>query len=60
MMPVTETFEAELQLLELLDYKPIMCKGYTCMMHIHTYNDEMEVQGLVRIIEKDDKGQVKT
>ena len=41
MMPVTDIFEAELDILELLDYKPIMSKGYNCIMHIHTYNDEI-------------------
>ena len=28
MMPVTDLFEAEVQILELLDYKPILSKGY--------------------------------
>lgn len=43
MMPVTEIFEAEVDILDLLEYKPILSKGYTCIMHIHTYNDEIEV-----------------
>jgi len=37
MMPVTDVFEAELDILDLLDYKPIISKGYNCMMHIHTH-----------------------
>ena len=29
MMPVTDLFEAEMDILDLLDYKPLMTKGYT-------------------------------
>ena len=50
MIPVTEVFEAEMEILELLEYKPILTKGYSCMMHIHTYNDEIVVKELVKII----------
>jgi translation elongation factor EF-1alpha len=60
MMPVTQTFEAELEILEMLDYKPIMCKGYTCMMHIHTFVDEMEIKLILRIVGSSDKGDKKT
>ena len=34
MMPVTDIFEAEIDILDLLDYKPIISKGYTCIMHM--------------------------
>lgn len=44
MMPVTQMFIAEIDVLQLLEYKPIMSKGYTCMMHIHTFNDEIVLQ----------------
>jgi peptide chain release factor subunit 3 len=57
MMPVTDIFEAEVDLLELLDYKPILSKGYNCIMHIHTYNDEVTIKDIMRseeIIEKGD------
>lgn len=37
MMPVTDLFEAEVDILDLVEYKPIISKGYTCMMHIHTH-----------------------
>jgi len=43
MMPVTMCFEAEVDVLDLLDYKPILTKGYTCIMHIHTYNDDVVI-----------------
>lgn len=58
MMPVTDIFEAELDILELLDYKPIMSKGYNCIMHIHTYNDEITIKDIMKSEEIDEKGEV--
>ena len=58
MMPVTEIFEAEMDVLDLLDYKPIMSKGYNCIMHIHTYNDEVTIKDIVRSEEIDEKNEV--
>ena len=55
-MPVTEVFEAEMDVLDLLDYKPILTKGYTCMMHIHTFNDEVVIKELIKSIDKNEKG----
>jgi peptide chain release factor subunit 3 len=57
-VPVSEIFEAELELLELLPYKPIMSKGYQCMMHIHTVSDEVQIKELLRSFEKNEKGDV--
>jgi len=57
MMPVTEIFEAEIDVLDLLDYKPILSKGYGCIMHIHTYNDEVVVKEILKTQEKTDKGE---
>lgn len=57
MMPVTEIFEAEMDILDLLDYKPILSRGYTCIMHIHTYNDEIIIKDIVRTEEINDKGE---
>lgn len=57
MMPVTELFEAEMDILELLEYKPIISKGYNCMMHIHTFSDEIEIKDIVRSEEVNDKGE---
>jgi peptide chain release factor subunit 3 len=56
MMPVTEIFEAEVDVLDLLDYKPILSKGYQCIMHIHTYNDEVVVKEILKTQEPSDKG----
>lgn len=58
MMPVTEVFEAEIDILDLLEYKPIVTKGYTCIMHIHTFNDEIVIKDIVKSFEKNDRGEV--
>ena len=57
MMPVTDIFEAEVDVLELLEYKPILSRGYSCMMHIHTYNDEVVIKDIVKSIETNEKGE---
>ena len=59
MMPVTDIFEAEIDILDLLEYKPIISKGYNCIMHIHTYNDEITIKDIVKAYEKADNGEVK-
>lgn len=46
-MPVTMLFEAEIELFELLDYKPIVSKGYTCMMHCHTFADDCVIKDIM-------------
>ena len=58
LMPATEIFEAEVQVLDLVEYKPILTKGYTCMMHIHTYHDEVILKDIVKAWEKNDRGEV--
>jgi peptide chain release factor subunit 3 len=57
MMPVTDIFEAEVEVLELLEYKPILSKGYNCIMHIHTYNDEITIKDIIKSEEIDEKGE---
>lgn len=52
-MPSSVLFEAEIDLLQLLEYKPILSKGYTCMIHIHTFAEEITVKDLLWAIEKD-------
>ena len=59
MMPVTDIFEAEVDILDLLEYKPIISRGYNCIMHIHTYNDEITIKDIVKSFEKDDSGEQK-
>jgi len=56
-MPVTQIFEAEVNVLDLVEYKPILTKGYTCMMHIHTYHDEVILKDIVKAWERNDRGE---
>jgi len=53
--PVTMIFEAEMELLELLPQKPILSKGYSCIMHCHTFADDITVEALLDVYEKDNK-----
>merc|ERR1711957_1096562 len=43
--------EAEIELLEL--NRPIFSKGSQCMMHIHTYADDVTIKDIKWAIEKD-------
>lgn len=56
-MPLSELFEAEVDILELLSYKPILSKGYTCILHIHTVAEECTIKDIMLSIEKSDKGE---
>jgi peptide chain release factor subunit 3 len=51
-MPVTMLFEADIEIFELLDYKPIVSKGYTCMIHCHTFADECVIKDIISTQEK--------
>lgn len=57
-MPVTDLFEAEVDVLELLSYKPILSKGYQCILHIHTVADEATIKDIIVAYEKNEKGEV--
>lgn len=46
-VPTSELIEVEIEILELLSYKPVMSRGYTCMMHLHTYADVITIKDLV-------------
>ena len=50
-MQAAMILEAEIELLEL--NKPIFSKGSQCMMHIHTYADEVSIKDIKWAIEKD-------
>jgi len=52
-------FEAEIEVLELLSYKPIMSRGYSCMMHMHTFADECVVKDILVATEKSNSGELK-
>ena len=57
-MPVSEIFEAEIEVLELLSYKPILSKGYSCILHIHTVADEATIKEILVSYEKNEKGEI--
>lgn len=57
-MPVSDLFEAEMDLLELLHYKPILSKGYQCILHIHTVADEATIKEILVAYEKNEKGEI--
>jgi len=48
-MPVTMVFEADLKLFELLDYKKVFSKGYSCVMHLHTILIDCTVTHLISL-----------
>ena len=54
--PITELFEAELQILELLPHRQIMTSGYKSMMHLHTIGDEISIKQLKGVYELDGTG----
>jgi hypothetical protein len=47
-----------MDLLELISYKPILSKGYQCILHIHTVADEATVKEILVAYEKNEKGDV--
>jgi len=56
--PVFNVFEAEVMFLELIEHKPIISNGYSCIIHIHTIEEECIIdQVLAQIInaKKDEK-----
>jgi len=57
-VPVSDLFEAEVEVLELLSYKPILSKGYQCILHIHTVADEATIKEILVSHEKNEKGDV--
>jgi peptide chain release factor subunit 3 len=57
-LPVSDLFEAEVEVLELLPYKPILSKGYQCILHIHTVADEATIKDILVAYEKNDKGEI--
>ena len=59
-MPASEIFEAEIELLELLDFKPIFSRGYQCMLHMHTFADDCSIKDILVAYEKDPTGQIIT
>jgi peptide chain release factor subunit 3 len=55
--PITQLFEAELTILELLAHRQIMTPGYRAMMHLHTIGDEISIKSLKGAYELDGNGE---
>ena len=51
--------EANVRFLELLDYKPIVSRGYTCMFHCHTIADDATIKDITFAKEKNASGEIK-
>lgn len=49
--PVTKIFEAEMDVLELLEHKPIISKGYGCVMHCHTFAEDIQIESILSVME---------
>ena len=45
--PVVSEFEADVLIVELLDHRPIISAGYSCVFHCHTVMEEVVVTRLV-------------
>ena len=52
-MPSSKIFEAEIELLELPKFKPILSRGYQCMLHMHMFADVAFVKDILVAYEKD-------
>lgn len=42
-----------MDILELLPQKPILSKGYSCVMHCHAYADDITIEALLDVREMD-------
>ena len=45
--PVTMLVEAEMDVYELLAHKPILTKAYECVMHCHTYAEDIYIKEIL-------------
>lgn len=52
-VPLTELLEAEIEVLELLPYKPVFSRGYNAMIHMHTFADTCTIKDILEAKEKD-------
>lgn len=58
--PVTCIFEAEMDVLELLQTKPILSKGYSCVMHCHTFADDITIDTILEVRDLNAAGKYET
>jgi peptide chain release factor subunit 3 len=57
LVPITELFEAELQILDLLPHKPLISAAYKWVMHLHTITDEVSIKQLKGVFELNEFGE---
>jgi len=50
-IPAVLEFDAQLQILELLDHKAIFTAGYKAVLHIHSIVEECEIMRLIHLID---------
>ncbi len=55
-IPTSDLFECEINLLQLVDYKPILSKGYQFILHIHTISEEAIIKDIMLSYEKNERG----
>jgi peptide chain release factor subunit 3 len=58
-IPAVLEFDAQLQILELLDHKAIFTAGYKAVLHIHSVVEECEIMGLLHQIDPKTKKPMK-
>merc|ERR1712048_901725 len=54
-IPVVSKFKAYLKVLELPDERPVMTRGYKCVMHVHVAIEECEIFKLYETVYKEKK-----
>lgn len=58
-VPAVVEFDAQLQILELLDHKAIFTPGYKAILHIHSIVEECEIMELLHQIDQKTKKPIK-
>mmetsp|Transcript_3206 Transcript_3206/g.4840 ORF Transcript_3206/g.4840 Transcript_3206/m.4840 type:complete len:600 (-) Transcript_3206:177-1976(-) len=46
------SFEAQIRVMELLAHKPLISKGYICILHVHTVVIDCQIKKLISIVDK--------
>ena len=59
-LPVMSKFEAQLAIIDLLPNKPIVCAGYSAVIHVHTCTEEVVVEELISVFNKKTRKPSKT
>jgi len=50
--PIVTEFKAQLMIVELLDHRPLITAGYSCVLHIHTASEEVTFSNLLESVDK--------